>query len=81
MAYAPTTSEKLAERGTELLITVDCGITSVEEVKLARELGMEVVVTDHHQPGEVLPDCPILHPTRRWLSRSSPCAALPSPGS
>jgi len=55
--------QKLAERGTELLITVDCGITSVEEVKLARELGMEVVVTDHHQPGEVLPDCPILHPS------------------
>jgi single-stranded-DNA-specific exonuclease len=55
--------QKLAERGTDLLITVDCGITSVEEVRLARELGMEVVVTDHHQPGEVLPDCPILHPS------------------
>jgi single-stranded-DNA-specific exonuclease len=54
--------EKLAERGTELLITVDCGITSVAEVKLAKELGMEVVVTDHHQPGETQPDCPILHP-------------------
>jgi single-stranded-DNA-specific exonuclease len=54
--------QKLAERGTELLITVDCGITSVEEVALARSLGIEVVVTDHHQPGETLPDCPILHP-------------------
>ncbi len=54
--------EKLAERGTELLITVDCGITAVEEVKLARALGMDVVVTDHHQPGPELPDCPILHP-------------------
>ncbi len=54
--------EKLAERGTELLITVDCGITAVAEVKLARSLGMEVVVTDHHQPGPELPDCPILHP-------------------
>lgn len=54
--------EKLAERGTELLITVDCGITAVEEVKLARSLGMEVVVTDHHQPGPEVPDCPILHP-------------------
>jgi single-stranded-DNA-specific exonuclease len=53
---------KLAERGTSLLITVDCGITAVEEVALARSLGMEVVVTDHHQPGEELPDCPILHP-------------------
>ncbi len=54
--------EKLAQRGTELLITVDCGITAVEEVALARSLGMEVVVTDHHQPGSELPDCPILHP-------------------
>ncbi len=54
--------EKLAQRGTELLITVDCGITAVEEVALARSLGMEVVVTDHHQPGDELPDCPILHP-------------------
>jgi single-stranded-DNA-specific exonuclease len=54
--------EKLAQRGTQLLITVDCGITAVEEVKLARSLGLEVVVTDHHQPGPELPDCPILHP-------------------
>ncbi len=53
---------RLAERGTGLLLTVDCGITSVEEVALARELGMEVIVTDHHQPAAELPDCPILHP-------------------
>ncbi|HEX6688635.1 MAG TPA: single-stranded-DNA-specific exonuclease RecJ [Solirubrobacterales bacterium] len=54
--------EKLVQRGTQFLITVDCGITAVEEVALARKLGMEVVVTDHHQPGADLPDCPILHP-------------------
>ncbi len=53
---------RLAERGTGLLLTVDCGITSVEEVRLARVLGMEVVVTDHHQPAAELPDCSILHP-------------------
>ena len=53
---------RLADRGTQLLITVDCGITAVNEVALARSLGMEVVVTDHHQPGAELPDCPILHP-------------------
>jgi len=53
---------RLAERGTGLLLTVDCGITSVAEVRLARDLGMEVVVTDHHQQGEELPDCLILHP-------------------
>ena len=53
---------KLAERGTRLVITVDCGITAIAEVALAKELGMEVVVTDHHQPGPELPDCSILHP-------------------
>jgi single-stranded-DNA-specific exonuclease len=54
--------ERLAERGTELLITVDCGITSVAEVALAQELGMEVLVTDHHQRAEELPGCTVLHP-------------------
>ncbi|HEU4735909.1 MAG TPA: DHH family phosphoesterase, partial [Solirubrobacterales bacterium] len=53
---------KLAERGTSLILTADCGITAVHEVALAAELGMEVVVTDHHQAGDELPDCPILHP-------------------
>ncbi|HYJ21609.1 MAG TPA: single-stranded-DNA-specific exonuclease RecJ, partial [Solirubrobacterales bacterium] len=54
--------EKLAKRGTKLMITVDCGITGVEEVRLARELGIETIVTDHHQAGDELPDCLILHP-------------------
>ncbi len=54
--------ERLAARGTSLLITVDCGVTAVEEVSAAKNLGMEVVVTDHHQPGDELPDCTILHP-------------------
>jgi single-stranded-DNA-specific exonuclease len=54
--------EKLAGRGTELLITVDCGITAVAEVAKAQGLGIEVVVTDHHQAGDELPACPILHP-------------------
>ncbi|HEX6665884.1 MAG TPA: single-stranded-DNA-specific exonuclease RecJ [Solirubrobacterales bacterium] len=54
--------EKLAERGTSLLLTVDCGITSVEEVRHAQQLGMDVVVTDHHQAADALPDCLILHP-------------------
>jgi len=53
---------RLAERGTQLLLTVDCGITCVEEVALARELGVEAIVTDHHQPKDELPDCLILHP-------------------
>jgi single-stranded-DNA-specific exonuclease len=52
----------LAERGTGLLLTVDCGITCASEVALAQELGVEAIVTDHHQPKDELPDCPILHP-------------------
>ncbi|NLC32980.1 MAG: single-stranded-DNA-specific exonuclease RecJ [Clostridiales bacterium] len=39
----------------ELLLTVDCGISSVEEIALAKKLGMRVIVTDHHQPPDVLP--------------------------
>jgi single-stranded-DNA-specific exonuclease len=46
---------KLAEAGTQLLVTVDCGITAVEEIALARNLGMEVIVTDHHEAGEIVP--------------------------
>ena len=59
-----STVERLAERGTALLLTVDCGITAVEEVAAARAAGLEVVLTDHHAPrGDgVLPDCPIVHP-------------------
>ncbi|HEX5593964.1 MAG TPA: single-stranded-DNA-specific exonuclease RecJ [Solirubrobacterales bacterium] len=53
---------RLAERGTQLLLTVDCGITCASEVALAGELGVEAIVTDHHQPKAELPDCPILHP-------------------
>ena len=41
-------------------MTVDCGITAVEEVARAKALGLEVVITDHHRPGETLPDCPIV---------------------
>jgi single-stranded-DNA-specific exonuclease len=47
--------EQLAHEGIGLIITVDCGIRSVEEIALARRLGMHVILTDHHQPGEVLP--------------------------
>lgn len=47
---------ELADDGVQLIVTVDNGISAVNEVKLANELGMKVVVTDHHQPGENLPD-------------------------
>ena len=54
--------EAIVARGTEVLVTVDCGIACAEEVTMARELGMEVIVTDHHVPPDRLPDCTILHP-------------------
>ncbi|EMG36780.1 exonuclease RecJ [Desulfocurvibacter africanus PCS] len=47
--------EQLAAEGVRLLLTVDCGITSTVEIARARELGMTVVVTDHHLPGSELP--------------------------
>jgi single-stranded-DNA-specific exonuclease len=58
------TVRRLAARGTRLLVSVDCAITAVEEVELARELGVEVVVTDHHSPRAdgILPRAPIVHP-------------------
>ncbi|MBQ9197215.1 MAG: single-stranded-DNA-specific exonuclease RecJ [Clostridia bacterium] len=53
---------RLAE-GHQLLITVDCGITSAEEAALARELGMRVIITDHHTiPAQLPPADAILHP-------------------
>src|SRR3989338_4985429 len=55
--------EKLAERGAKVLITVDCGITDVDEALRAKELGMDLIITDHHLPGPVLPSAfAILNP-------------------
>ena len=45
-----------------LMVTVDCGVTSVELVALAKSLGMDAIVTDHHRPAEQLPDCPVVNP-------------------
>ena len=48
--------EYLKEQGVSLIVTVDNGISSVQEVTRANELGIDVVVTDHHRPQEILPD-------------------------
>lgn len=47
--------QKLAKAGTNMLVTVDNGISAIEEVAMARSLGMTVIVTDHHRSGEALP--------------------------
>ncbi|MEA2295593.1 MAG: single-stranded-DNA-specific exonuclease [Solirubrobacteraceae bacterium] len=76
---AASTVERLADRGTRLLVTADCAITAVDEVAHARALGMDVVVTDHHAPRAdgVLPDAPIVHPR---LGGGNPCGDLCAAG-
>ncbi len=71
------TVRRLAQRGTSLLVTVDCGITAVEEVALARSLGIEVIVSDHHLPRAdgKLPDAPIVHPLLCGYPCRDLCAA------
>src|SRR5262249_12420861 len=56
--YGPNTEavKALAAKGATLLITVDCGTTSLEPLAEAKKLGMSVVVIDHHQPDDALPD-------------------------
>jgi single-stranded-DNA-specific exonuclease len=76
LAHIPTREEghglhpealaALADRGITLLVTADCGITSMEEVQVAQGMGMDVVVTDHHEARAdgSLPACPTVNPTR-----------------
>ena len=55
--------ETLAKSGTGLLVTVDCGITAFDTVELAGRLGLDVIITDHHQPNRDLPEAvAIVHP-------------------
>lgn len=76
VAYVPERSEgyglneaglqKLKDEGVVLVITVDCGITDLKEAAFAKELGMDLIVTDHHLPGEKLPEAfAVVNPHRR----------------
>ncbi len=71
------TVQRLAQRGTRLLITADCAITAVDEVAAATAAGLDVVVTDHHTPRSdgVLPDAPIVHPALSGYPCADLCAA------
>ena len=71
------TVERLAARGTEVLVTADCAITSVEEVAAAKAAGIDVIVTDHHTPRADgrLPDAPIVHPRLGGNPCEDLCAA------
>ena len=55
---------KIKEAGADLIITVDCGSLSVEEVELAKSLGMDIIVTDHHTITDKQADCILLNPKR-----------------
>lgn len=56
--------DALRDDGAGLVITVDCGVTAVEEVARARRRGLDVVITDHHEPPAALPPAPVLNPRR-----------------
>lgn len=57
---------KIRERGGELVITVDCGVRAVDEIEHAVSLGLDVIVTDHHQPGTCLPPAlAVINPSQR----------------
>lgn len=57
--------DRISQQGTTLIITVDNGISALDEVKYAAELGVDVVITDHHQPLEALPkQLPVVDPHR-----------------
>ncbi|OAS84962.1 MULTISPECIES: single-stranded-DNA-specific exonuclease RecJ [Metabacillus] len=63
--YGPneTAFRQVHEKGFSLIITVDTGIAAVHEAEVAKELGIDLIITDHHEPGPVLPDAlAIIHP-------------------
>ncbi len=54
---------QLAERGAEVIVTVDCGVASVDEALTAKECGVDLIITDHHEPNAQLPDAvAVVHP-------------------
>ncbi len=62
---SPGALEALAEKGVSLIITVDTGITAIEESEYASKLGLELVITDHHKCGDMLPKaCAVVNPNR-----------------
>lgn len=75
----------LKEDGVELLLTVDCGISNIDEIGAANELGMTVVVSDHHLPGENIPPAaavcnPRLTEYKGEVFKDCPCATMAGVG-
>lgn len=68
--------DRLAEDGAGLIVAVDCAITAVDEIEYARERGVEVVICDHHTPGDLLPAAAaIVHPALGDYACPQLCAA------
>lgn len=71
--------ETIARQGSRLIVTVDCGITSVNQAQTARRLGLDLIVSDHHEFGDVLPEAAaIVHP--RLPGTAYPFAGLSGAG-
>lgn len=60
--------DRAKEAGVHLIISLDCGIRSLDKVEYAKSLGIDFIVCDHHQPGETIPDCIVLDPMRKDCS-------------
>ena len=63
--------DRVQEHATnaDLFVTVDCGITNLQEIKALQEAGVEVILTDHHQPASELPKCLLVHPKMSPLAK------------
>ena len=58
--------EEIIEAHTpDIIITCDCGISAINEVEHCKDLGVDIIVTDHHEPGQKLPDCIIVNPKQQ----------------
>ena len=66
MAPAEQAVEQLKAQGTELLVTLDCGVMAHDPLARAAELGLDTIIVDHHQAGEVLPEAyAVINPNRQ----------------
>lgn len=71
--------DKIAKEGYTLMITVDCGISAIQEIDYASSLGIETIVTDHHEPGEELPKAVAVVDAKR-KDNKYPCRDLAGVG-
>lgn len=56
--------QRLKNEGTDLIVTVDCGITAIDEVEFCKSIDMEIIITDHHNVEGCKPDCLVINPKR-----------------